>query len=118
MNHSSLRTCSVIASLASSIFAPAQDCTSVWTSTQAPSPPTNAVLALLPYNDGAGDALMVGSNSGLRRWDGQEWSAIGASTYRISSLAVLEENGQPVLYAGHQDPAVVRDNSCGEMEMS
>jgi trimeric autotransporter adhesin len=72
---------------------------------------TNAVLALIEFDDGSGPALYVGGNFlsldsnpslyGVLRWDGAQWRMAGqALNGTVWSLAIHDEGQGPALYAG------------------
>ncbi|MEQ8875704.1 MAG: GC-type dockerin domain-anchored protein [Phycisphaerales bacterium] len=68
------------------------------------------VMAFAKFDDGTGPALYVGGSfdhaggiraSGIARWDGTEWSAVGElDTAYVTSLAVVPLPGGPRLVAG------------------
>jgi hypothetical protein len=58
------------------------------------------VDALASYNDGTGRALYVGG-SGVARWDGVSWSALGSGVEGwVRTLAVHDDGRGPALYVG------------------
>jgi len=69
-----------------------------------------APTAVAVFDDGSGPALYVGgsftsagvvSTTGIARWDGRRWAAVGGGTdFLVQSLAVLDTGGGPALYAG------------------
>ena len=66
------------------------------------------VSALAVFDDGTGPALYVGGSfssaggvpaANIARWDGHEWSALGAGTnLLVSSLAVYDDGSGPALF--------------------
>lgn len=71
------------------------------------------VWALATFDDGTGPALYVGGDfetagsvqaSGIARWNGSSWSAVGGgvggTTSAVSALAVFDDGTGPALYAG------------------
>ncbi len=68
------------------------------------------VLTLAVFDDGSGDALYAGGDfyragnvsvSDIAKWDGTEWSAVGAGVQgTVKSLAVYDDGGGEALYAG------------------
>ena len=73
----------------------------------------NQVSALAVYDDGSGPALYAGgffSNaggvtaSGIAKWNGTSWSALGSPTEgvngAVNALAVYDDGSGPALYAG------------------
>ena len=77
-----------------------------------PEAGTNAVRALAVFDDGSGAALYMGGQlwqaagiaaSMIVKWDGSQWSPLGAGTNNVvHSLAVFDAGGGPALYAGGQ----------------
>lgn len=72
--------------------------------------PGSSVHSMVLHDDGSGLALYVGgtfteSNGGpgnfVARWDGSQWSALGAGTNNtVLTLASVDHGDGPVLYAG------------------
>jgi len=74
-----------------------------------PSQVGQTVNALLAYDDGSGPALYVGGlfrdadgmpASGIARWDGTQWSTVGAGLFDVGALCVYDDGSGPALYAG------------------
>jgi hypothetical protein len=78
---------------------------------------TVAVYALAVHDDGSGPALIAGGlfsqagsvgASNIARWDGSQWSALGAGRGgRVHALAVFDDGSGPALYAGGRSAAGV-----------
>ena len=72
--------------------------------------PNPQVFALEVFDDGGGPALYAGGQfmqaghvaaSGIARWDGSGWSALGSGVVGvIHALEVFDDGGGPALYAG------------------
>lgn len=93
-------------------------CSASWLPTFGGDPGVDEeVYALAVFDDGSGPALYVGGEfnaaggvaaSGIAKWDGTSWSAlgsgvtapIGAFQFGVRSLAVFDDGGGAALYAG------------------
>jgi hypothetical protein len=76
--------------------------------------PSASVLALEVFDEGGGPALYAGGEfsqaghvpaSGIAKWDGSGWSALGAGVSgggfpRVHALESFDDGGGPALYAG------------------
>ena len=75
-------------------------------------PGSEAVNALIVFDDGSGPALYVGGSfasasgvaaNNIAKWDGQSWSPCGAGlSGTVRALAVFDDGSGPALYAGGQ----------------
>lgn len=94
-------------------------CTPMWLANFGGAQGLNArVNALAVFDDGSGPALYAGGiftnaggapASGIARWDGAGWSAVGGALQynvvfsgAVFALAVFDDGGGPALYAGGQ----------------
>src|SRR5262245_28757777 len=91
-------------------------CSPGWLPTFGEEPGTNEpVRALTVFDDGGGPALYAGGDfttaggvlaSGIARWDGSSWSALGSGltdfpgSAQVSALAVFDDGSGPALYVG------------------
>jgi hypothetical protein len=74
------------------------------------NPNYQSVLAMAVYDDGAGPALYVGGDfdtagdvpaSGVARWNGETWSALGTGVNGgVHAMAVYDDGTGPALYVG------------------
>jgi probable HAF family extracellular repeat protein len=70
--------------------------------------------ALAVFDDGAGAALYVGGQflraddvavSGIAKWDGSRWTAVGGPAYRtVRALTVFDDGAGPALYFAGSEP--------------
>jgi hypothetical protein len=92
---------------------PGNTCEPSWLPTFGGMPGSNnEVHALTVYDDGSGPALYAGGGftiaggadaSGIAKWDGTRWTALGSgvsSLLSIETLAVYDDGSGPALYAG------------------
>jgi hypothetical protein len=66
------------------------------------------------FDDGAGAALYVGGQflraddvavSGIAKWDGSRWTAVGGPAYRtVRALAMFDDGAGPALYFAGSEP--------------
>ncbi|MBI1382157.1 MAG: hypothetical protein GC161_13860 [Planctomycetaceae bacterium] len=92
-----------------------QGCTPEWLPLSGAQPGTEAPQrAMAFFDDGTGAALYVGGEfqfagaapaSGIARWDGTTWSAVGTglvgpANSKVSALCVFDDGAGPSLYAG------------------
>jgi hypothetical protein len=62
-----------------------------------------SVLSMAVFDDGTGDALYlgIGNVSGILKWDGSNFAALGTGLNgSVSALVVFNDGGGPALYAG------------------
>ena len=98
-------------------------CRPSWLPTFGSGPGTSdTIIAVAVFDDGSGPALHVAGNfesaggafaSGLAKWDGANWTAVGGQVSDVRALLAFDDGSGPALYAGgsfHSIGGVAADN--------
>ena len=102
---------SALGSVSSMASQPAQSCPPTWHQMLGiETEPNGYVAALAVFDDGQGSALYVGGNfataggttvNNIAKWDGTNWSALGAGTNNeVWALTVFDDGSGEALYVG------------------